>query len=207
MNILVAGCGKVGARLAAMLSAQGHAVSVVDRDEPHFDLLPEDFDGLKTCGIPIDQDVLRQAGIESCDAVAAVSPDDNINIMVSEVARKIFGIENVVTRIYDPDREDVFSHFGLNTVCPTHMTVSAICSAIVEREVPRTLNISSHTVQFKTVPVSPHQIGSDASRVKLPEESAVFAVLHADGSISLCRAGVSVPLAKGDCLVLTELVD
>ena len=207
MNILIVGCGKVGSMLASELDRMGHDVAVLDREEAHFALLDSDFSGYTISGVPIDQDVLKRAGIEGCDAILAMTEDDNVNIMVSEVARKIFGIENVVARIYDPDREDVFSHFGLNTVCPTHMTVSAICSAIVERETPRMLNISSHTMQFKSIPVSAHQIGMDANRINPPEEAAVFSVLHADGSVSLCHTGVSVSLKKGDRLLFSELVD
>lgn len=207
MNILVIGCGKVGARLADMLSAEGHAVSVVDRNEANFSLLSDDYDGMKTCGVPMDQDVLKKAGIESCDAVAAVSPDDNVNIMVSEVAQKIFGIQHVVARIYDPDREDVFSHFGISTICPTHMTVGAIHSAVIDREEPRVLNLGSHTMQFKIVPVGPKQVGSSADRLKLDGPYAVFAVLHADSSASLCHIGAPVRLKEDDRLVLAQMTD
>ena len=112
MNILVVGCGKVGARLASVLSREGHDVSIVDRFEESFEMLSDDFEGFKTCGVPIDQDVLRRAGIENCDALAAVSPDDNVNIMVRQLAREIFHVPQVLARIYDPAREDVFSHFG-----------------------------------------------------------------------------------------------
>lgn len=75
---------------------------------------------------------MKQAGIESCDAVAAVSQDDNLNIMCSQLAREIFKVPSVLARIYDPAREDVFSHFGLHTVCPTNLTVSAVKSALTE---------------------------------------------------------------------------
>ena len=93
MNILVVGCGKVGSNLAGILSNQGHDVSVVDRNEEDFDLLPKDFDGFTTIGFPVDLDVLKKAGIESCDAVCAVTPNDNINIMTCEVAKEIFKVQ------------------------------------------------------------------------------------------------------------------
>ena len=72
MNILIVGCGKVGSTLAGVLSREGHDVSIIDRYESSFDLLPEDYSGYITVGVPIDQDVLRKAGIENCDAVAAM---------------------------------------------------------------------------------------------------------------------------------------
>lgn len=78
MNILVVGCGKVGSKVASDLSRMGHDVSVVDRSEKRFALLDEDFSGLTVCGVPIDQDVLKLAGVESCDALAAMTEDDNV---------------------------------------------------------------------------------------------------------------------------------
>ncbi|MEG0570900.1 MAG: NAD-binding protein, partial [Oscillospiraceae bacterium] len=105
MNIMVVGCGKVGSRLALALCEDGHDVSVVDRYESSFELLGSAFSGFTTIGVPIDQDVLKRAGIEDCDAVAAVSSDDNVNIMVSQLAHEIFKVPTVLARIYDPKRE------------------------------------------------------------------------------------------------------
>lgn len=81
MNVLIIGCGRVGSRLAMTMERQGHTVSVVDRDIRSFRLLDSDFEGFTTAGVPIDDEVLRSAGIESCDALAAVTQDDNTNIM------------------------------------------------------------------------------------------------------------------------------
>ena len=124
MNILIVGCGKVGSYLARVLENLGHDVSIVDKSSSALD--PSDnirlagFGGLCVCGEPIDVDVLGSAGIESCDAVVAVTPNDNTNIMVAEVATKIFGVRNVTARIYDPARQEVFSdRMDIQTICPT----------------------------------------------------------------------------------------
>ena len=134
LNILVVGAGKVGSNLAITLETLGHDVSLVDENTEHLDAATNlaliNFNGLRICGVPIDVDVLRSAGIESCDAVAAVTPDDNINIMVAEVATQFFGIKNVFARIYDPAREKVFAErLDLKTICPTRLTIDAVlCS-------------------------------------------------------------------------------
>ena len=118
MNILVIGCRTMGSHLASILSREGHDVSVIDKDEQNFELLDNDFSGLTVTGLAIDTEVLRRAGIEVCDAVAAVSSDDNQNIMVSQIAKEVFKVPRVLTRIYDPQRTQVFTSFGLHTVCP-----------------------------------------------------------------------------------------
>lgn len=88
MNILIVGCGRVGRRLVHVLERLGHDVSVLDEDAANLALLNElepPFSGMAVAGVPIDGDVLRSAGIEACDAVAAVTKDDNINLMVAQI--------------------------------------------------------------------------------------------------------------------------
>lgn len=205
MNILIVGCGKVGARLAAQLDLEGHDVSVVDKDENAFELISGDFGGFKTCGIPIDQDVLRRAGIENCDAVAAVSSDDNVNIMVSQLAHEIFNVPNVLARIYDPKRENVFSHFGLHTVCPTNLTVAAVKSALIEREKPQNINIGSHTISFVTEEIPRTLVGQTTADIELPENQSLYAIAHKDLSITLYK-GQKIRFLTGDKVILSTLI-
>lgn len=206
MNIIVVGCGKVGARLATQLSHEGHDVSIIDKDEDAFNMLGSDFSGFKTCGIPIDQDVLRKAGIESCDALAAVSPDDNVNIMVSQLAHEIFHVPTVLARIYDPKRENVFSHFGLHTVCPTNLTVAAVRSAITEKDKPQVINFGSHTISFITENVPKSLVGTLASEILLGENQSLYGVLHADLSMTLYQ-GQKLRFINGDKVIISNIVD
>lgn len=77
----------------------GHAVSIVDRSPWAFDRLDDDFTGYTVEGIPIDGDVLKEAGIEGCDILVAVTNDDNINLMVGQMAKEIFGVPKVLARL------------------------------------------------------------------------------------------------------------
>lgn len=207
MNILVIGCGKVGSQLASMLSEEGHDVSVIDRDAKNFEMLDDNFSGMTTVGVPIDQDVLKQAGIESCDAVAAVSQDDNLNIMCSQLAREIFKVPSVLARIYDPAREDVFSHFGLHTVCPTNLTVSAVKSALTENQSIRTINFGAHTLAFNLIQVPDELVGKRASKAsdKIADKD-IFAVIHDNFDISL-TIKEDVILQKNDMLITATIMD
>lgn len=206
MNILIVGCGKVGARLASTLDHEGHDVSIIDRHEESFELLSETFGGFKSCGIPIDQDVLRRAGIETCDALAAVSQDDNVNIMVSQVAREIFKVPTVLARIYDPKRENVFSHFGLYTVCPTNLTVSAVRSALTEQDKPQVINFGSHTITFSTQVLPKSLVGSLASDIELEEDQSLYGILHSNLSLTLYQ-GQRLRLITGDKVIISNIVD
>lgn len=123
MYIIVAGCGKVGANLARRLSDCGHDVAVIDRDEKSFEQLGSGYNFLTITGIPIDEDVLKAAGIESADALAAVTSDDNTNIMVSQIARQLYRVPTVITRSYDPERAEVLESLGLDAICTTVLAV------------------------------------------------------------------------------------
>ena len=132
MNILIIGCGRVGISLAERLDAHGHDVAIVDSDVDNFRALSDEFTGITVCGMPMDMQVMQNAGIENCDAVAVVTPDDNLNITVSQVVKKFFGVENVLARISDPAREKVFKKFGLKTVCPTNLAGDAMFVALTQ---------------------------------------------------------------------------
>jgi trk system potassium uptake protein len=125
VNVVIMGCGRVGARVAGLLDHTGNSVTVIDTDSRSFRRLPAGFGGETVIGTGIDEDVLRQAGIEEADAFIAVTNGDNRNIMAAQVARLVFEVPEVVCRIYDPVREDTYRRLGLTTVCPT-TTISAI---------------------------------------------------------------------------------
>lgn len=121
MNVVIMGCGRVGSRVAAMLDREGHTVSVVDTTQAAFSRLPSAFRGMTILGTGIDEDVLRSAGIEAADAFLALTEGDNRNIMAAQVAREIFRVPEVVARIYDPAREEIYRDLGLDTICPTDL--------------------------------------------------------------------------------------
>jgi trk system potassium uptake protein TrkA len=147
MRVVIVGCGRVGARIASILDHNGHDVAIIDVDSHAFRRLASTFGGETIIGTGIDEDVLRNAGIESANAFIAVTDGDNRNIMAAQVARLIFQVPEVVARIYDPIREDTYRRLGLTTVCPT-TTVSAL--------------ILDHIINaFEEQAPAPAQIGED----------------------------------------------
>ena len=132
MHVVVMGCGRVGAQLANTLDQQGHSVAIIDQDKAAFSKLGKHFGGRKVVGIGFDRDRLVDAGIEQAHGFAAVSSGDNSNILAARVARETFGIDNVVARIYDPRRAEVYERLGI----PTVASVSWQADRILRRLVP-----------------------------------------------------------------------
>jgi trk system potassium uptake protein TrkA len=130
VNVVIVGCGRVGARIAATLDQAGHRVSVVDINAAQFRRLPQDFSGKAIVGTGIDEDVLKSADIEDAEAFFAVTQGDNTNIMSAQIAQTVFEIPHVVARIYDPVREDTYRRMGIHTVCPTTTIASLMLSSI-----------------------------------------------------------------------------
>ncbi len=134
MRVVIMGCGRVGAQLAVMLERRGHEVTVLDTNPNAFERLPRDFKGRKLVGNGIDQDVLRRAGIERADAFVACTQGDNRNVMAAQVAKHIFNVPRVVSRIYDPIREEIYRMLGLRTISPTKVGAELLMKAVEEEE-------------------------------------------------------------------------
>jgi trk system potassium uptake protein TrkA len=119
MKILIMGCGRVGARLAALLDEDGHEVTILDIETYSFRRLPPSFGGTALYGNGIDEEALKKAGVEDCDVFVALTQGDNRNVMACQIARHIFNVPRVVCRIYDPLREEMYAALGLETISPT----------------------------------------------------------------------------------------
>ena len=132
MHIIIVGCGRVGSQLAQILSSEGHNVVIIDKNPNAFKRLGPDFNGITITGVGFDPDILKRAGIERAEALAAVTNGDNSNIMVSEIAKKIYNVPQVITRIYDPLRADIYKKFGLNTIGTTTIVAQIFRSALLK---------------------------------------------------------------------------
>ncbi|WP_050738374.1 potassium channel family protein [Acetobacterium bakii] len=126
MHIIIIGCGKLGGTLAKELSINGHDISIVDHDSEKLSVLGSGFNGTKIKGIEYDQDHLMEAGIDHADFVVAVTADDNINITVSLIARKIYRVPRIIARVGDPNRKYIYDMLEIETICPTQLGVEIL---------------------------------------------------------------------------------
>ena len=119
MKVIIMGCGRVGAQLAGLLDTDGHEVTILDTNSYSFRRLTTTFGGTALIGNGIDQDSLKRAGIEEADVFVALTQGDNRNIMATQIAKHIFNVPRVISRIYDPLRRDLYDTLGIEAFSPT----------------------------------------------------------------------------------------
>ena len=153
------GCGRVGSTLARSLEDRNHTVSVIDNNADAFRRLGPGFGGTKVLGVGFDQDVLEEAGIEKADAFAAVSSGDNSNIIAARVAREQFGIQNVVARIYDPGRAEVYQRLGIPTVATVKWTADQVLRRLLPVGAEPDFRDPSGTIRLDAVTVNEQWTG------------------------------------------------
>ena len=126
MNVVIVGCGRIGALLAGTLDSLGHEVAIVDTSTTAFDRLPSTFRGNAIRGDGTDEDTLRRAGTAGADLFLALTQGDNRNVMAAQLAAEVFGVSQSIATIHDTVRAQAYAELGIATVCRTELVSDAI---------------------------------------------------------------------------------
>lgn len=166
MHVVIMGCGRVGSTLAHGLEERGHTVAIVDRNSDAFRRLRPGFEGTTVTGVGFDRDVLREAGITEANAFAAVSSGDNSNIIAARVARETFGVSNVVARIYDPGRAEVYERLGIPTVATVRWAANQVLRRLLPHEAGTEWVDPSGTVRLADAQPGPKWVGASVRNLE-----------------------------------------
>lgn len=207
MKVIIGGCGRVGALLAARLDVQAHEVVVIDKDAAALGRLTKAYRGTTVRGMVFDRDVLDRAGIERADAFVAVTSGDNSNVVAATIARDIFRVPKVVARIFDPRRAEIYRRLGIQTVSSVSWAANEILTLVEHQQLVRELSLGDGEVQLVKVSVPHRLVGRTVADLSMAGESMVFAVVRAGSSFipsshEELRAGDIVEVA-----VLTTAMD
>ena len=176
------GWGRGGAALASSLEHRGHSVAVIDQNPDAFRRLDADFTGKKVTGMGFDRQTLVQAGIEEAYALAAVSDGDNSNILSARVARETYGVENVVARIYDPHRAEIYQRLGIPTVATVRWTADQVLRRLLPMGATDEFRDASGQVMMAQVDLHPGWIGRPLTRLEEATGArAAFLTRYGDG--------------------------
>ncbi|MGH2522096.1 MAG: potassium channel family protein [Anaerolineales bacterium] len=182
--IIIVGCGRVGAELAASVARQNHAVTVIDTNPRAFDRLGPEFRGRTVEGDSLDQDVLKRAGIETAHGLAAVTTSDSVNIVVARVARDMYKVEHVIARVYNPHRTPIYEKLGLQTIASSSWGAQRIEQLLLHPGLQSVYSAGNGEVQLYEISVPEDWAGRKLSEL-VPREGAVPVALARGGRGSL----------------------
>ncbi len=184
MHFVIMGCGRVGSALAHSLDALGHSVAVIDQNAEAFRRLSASFSGQTVTGVGFDRDTLREAGTEGAEAFAAVSSGDNSNILAARVAREMFGVENVVARIYDPGRAEVYQRLGIPTVATVRWAANQTLRRLLPHGAEPEWRDPSGAIRLAEVDIDPAWVGKSFRQVEKSSGARVaFLTRYGEGRL------------------------
>ena len=182
--MIIIGCGRVGSGLANSLSGEGHDVVILDKSNRSFRRLGDSFSGRTLVGSGFDRDILIEAGAERADALAAVTSGDNSNILCARIARENFRISQVVARIYDPRRAEIYQRLGIPTVATVTWTIDQVRRWLVPVESTVSWTDASATLHVIEQPLPPAWAGRPLAELEVPGSIKVIGVNRA-GTVRL----------------------
>jgi trk system potassium uptake protein TrkA len=204
VHLIIVGCGRVGSELAVSLAAGSHEVVVIDRNAGAFDRLPDGWRGRTVVGLGFDRDTLKEAEIDTADALAAVTSGDNSNILTARVAREHYEVPNVVARIYDPRRAELYQRLGIPTVATVTWTVEQVVRRLFpEQSVTEWTDPSGQIVLVERA-IPSRWVGRSLNDL-LESDGCRLVSLRRSGHPILARAGIIGQ--EGDLLYLAALKD
>ncbi len=179
MHIVVVGCGRVGSGLAVRLVDQGHSVAIIDKVKRSFNRLPEGWSGTTVLGSGFDRDDLDAAGAGRAGALAAVTSGDNSNILTARIARETYGIPNVVARIYDPRRAEIYQRLGIPTVATVPWTIDKVTEQLLPDTVLGEWTDASGRMVLAERVLPEAWAGRRLARLSVPGQAVLVAITRA----------------------------
>ena len=129
-NILIVGCGRLGAMVATALVDRGDSVTIIDTDAENFRRLAEQPGLSMIVADGTSNEDLRRAGVERADVFISLTAQDTVNALAAQAAQLTFGVSKVVCRINDPVRREMYEGLGLRTVSPSQVMTDLVLEAV-----------------------------------------------------------------------------
>jgi len=176
MRVIIVGCGKLGSGLAKALTRKGNQVTIIDKDPNAFELLDKDFQGTKIVGVGFDRDILEQANIRRADAIISCSKSDEANALIGKLARDIYHVPRVISRLYDPRRAEIYRSLGIQTLSTTTWGVERAMEMLSYEKLDSVLSIGDSQVEIVRVETPALLVDRTVNELTVYGEIRVFAI-------------------------------
>jgi trk system potassium uptake protein TrkA len=204
MYIVIVGAGKVGYFLAKRLCVNKHTVSIVEKDKQLCEEIAKELEALVINGDGCDPHILEEAGISRADVIAAVTGDDEDNLIICQLAKEIFKVKRAVGRVNNPDNEHTFAELGVDV--PVDST--KIIAKIIEEEVSFSdfVNLMSFkrgklAIVRLDLPDDSPVINKQVQDVQLPADSVLVSIVR--GEEVIVPKGNTILKPGDDIIALT----
>lgn len=205
MHVIIVGCGRVGSGLAVGLVEAGHSVTIIDKLPKAFRRLPPGWNGRTVTGFGFDRDDLEEAGAKEASALAAVTSGDNSNILTARIARETYEIPNVVARIYDPRRAEIFQRLGIPTVPSVSWTTDQVLRRLLPGQDTWEWTDSTGTLHLVERTIPPEWAGRRLAEV-VPAGIRIAAVTRGGSATTDVRSLVGLEGDVAHLLVTDEAI-
>jgi trk system potassium uptake protein len=199
--VLVVGGGKVGYYLAKELVGSGHEVVLMEKDRARADQIADEIGSIVIAHDGCEGKYLGEAGANRADIVAAVTGDDEDNLVICQMAKHHFDVPRTIARVNNPKNEDLFQHLGVDElISPTRMILGAIEQDIPVHELLHLGSLGGSDLELIEAPLlagSP-AIGRAPRDLEIPEGCSLFAVVRDGRAVPLRPDTI---LAEGDKVI------
>ncbi len=200
MKVIIVGCGKLGSGLARNLLKKGHHVTVIDSKPEAFELLGKDYKGETIVGIGFDRDILEQAKIRSADAIIACSKSDEANALIGRVARNVYKVPRVISRLYDPRKAEIYRSLGIQTISTTTWGIQRATEMLSYGQLDSILTLGASNVELIRIETPALLIGRTVRELTVLGEIQVAAIFRENKTFLPTMGTV---LQKHDVIYLT----
>ncbi len=201
MFVLVVGGGKVGYYLAKELIEANHEVVLLEKDRARADQIADEIGSMVIAQDGCEGKYLQEAGANRADIVAAVTGDDEDNLVICQMAKHHFDVPRTIARVNNPKNERLFQHLGVDEIIsPTRMILGAMEQDIPVHELLHLAALGQGELELIEAQLNAESpaIGRSPRDLELPDGCAVLAVIRG-GSALLVRN--ETVLQRGDKVI------
>jgi len=186
--VIVVGGGKVGYFLARELIGSGHEVVLMERDRARAMQITEEIGSIVIPHDGCEGKYLGEAGANRADIVAAVTGDDEDNLVICQMAKHHFDVPRTIARVNNPKNEHLFKHLGVDEiVSPTRMILGSIEADIPVHELLQLAVLGGGEIELVEAQLrdgSP-AVGRQAGSLSLPDGCSIVALIRRERALSV----------------------
>jgi trk system potassium uptake protein len=204
MKVLIIGGGKTLYFLSRNFASRGYQVVIVNRNREKCVQLARELTATVVCGDGSDAGILLEAGAMGADAVLAITPNDQDNLVICQLAALKYGVPRTVALANDPDNAEVFEKLGVSGFSTTHIVGNLIEQRASLEQITNLLPVGEGRVNVTEIVLDDDSpvVGKFLKDIDLPENALVAVVIRDNRPIVPRGAN---DLLAGDRVVLITL--